>query len=232
MRLWWNSSPGRSAVASPAEHGQPGREQPDHALAEDDHRLGYLRSEGQRANDIGRPSIILTFDETNKLILAVDLGATHARMALTDATGSSIAETALGLHIDAGPEQILGIVRRTFREMLDENDRDVDDVCGIGVGVPGPVDFEAGRVRNPPMMPGWHDYPIKENHPDGSSDRDGAVRLRRIGMPRGLRQWRGTGPATERQGHPGADRPGRGPPGRGRQIRGDRHGRRGRPTAR
>jgi predicted NBD/HSP70 family sugar kinase len=29
-----------------------------------------------------------------------------------------------------------------------------------GVGVPGPVEFSTGRPWHPPIMPGWHDYPI------------------------------------------------------------------------
>jgi predicted NBD/HSP70 family sugar kinase len=122
---------------------------------------GYLRSDTRRAGDIGRPSAILTFDETGKLVLAADLGATHARMALTDAAGNVLAETAEELHIDAGPREVLGAVRETFRAMLDRTPH--EDVCGIGVGVPGPVDFATGRVRNPPMMPGWHDHPIHED---------------------------------------------------------------------
>lgn len=121
---------------------------------------GYLRSEGQRANTIGRPSGILTFDETGKRILAADLGATHARLALTDAAGTEIAEMTRELPIDGGPEKVLGAVQDVFRDMLRQTSCAIEDVCGIGVGVPGPVDFENGRVPNPPMMPGWHDFPI------------------------------------------------------------------------
>lgn len=126
------------------------------------HAAGYLRSDGQRANNVGRPSHILTFDETDKLVLVADLGATHARMALTDAAGKPLAEMALELPIDTGPRHVLDTVCRTFRDMLEEAGKDAADVCGIGVGVPGPVDFESGRVRNPPIMPGWNDHPIKQ----------------------------------------------------------------------
>ena len=31
---------------------------------------------------------------------------------------------------------------------------------GIGVGVPGPVDFTVGTLVSPPIMPGWDRYPI------------------------------------------------------------------------
>ena len=33
---------------------------------------------------------------------------------------------------------------------------------GIGIGVPGPVDFSHGVAVNPPIMSGWHLYPIKQ----------------------------------------------------------------------
>jgi glucokinase-like ROK family protein len=33
---------------------------------------------------------------------------------------------------------------------------------GIGIGVPGPVEFMTGRPTSPPIMPGWDAYPIRE----------------------------------------------------------------------
>ena len=163
---------------------------------------GYLRVDGRRAGDVGRPSGILTFDETGKFVLAADLGITHARMALTDAAGNVIAETAEELPIDAGPGEVLGAVRETFRAMLRTASCAIEDVCGIGVGVPGPVDFATGRVRNPPMMPGWHDHPIRQHLSDGPPvfvDNDanlmglGEQRLRHPGVERLLFVKVGTG---------------------------------------
>ena len=31
---------------------------------------------------------------------------------------------------------------------------------GIGIGVPGPVEFDAGRPISPPIMPGWDGYDV------------------------------------------------------------------------
>ena len=33
--------------------------------------------------------------------------------------------------------------------------RDWSDVLGVGIGLPGPVDFDTGRPVSPPAMPGW-----------------------------------------------------------------------------
>ena len=44
--------------------------------------------------------------------------------------------------------------------MLDGAGRRVDEVAGVGIGVPGPVEFATGRPRNPPIMPGWDGFDI------------------------------------------------------------------------
>ena len=44
------------------------------------------------------------------------------------------------------------------------------EVRGIGIGVPGPVEFATGRPVNPPIMPGWDDFDI----PGWFADRYGA----------------------------------------------------------
>ena len=33
---------------------------------------------------------------------------------------------------------------------------------GVGIAVPGPVEFRTGRPISPPIMPGWDGYPIRE----------------------------------------------------------------------
>ena len=37
---------------------------------------------------------------------------------------------------------------------------------GIGVGLPGPVEFNTGRPVAPPIMPGWDAYPVRERLSD------------------------------------------------------------------
>jgi glucokinase-like ROK family protein len=45
--------------------------------------------------------------------------------------------------------------------LLSESKLDLGDVMAIGLGVPGPVMMDAGKVVSPPIMPGWDDYPIQ-----------------------------------------------------------------------
>jgi glucokinase-like ROK family protein len=43
-----------------------------------------------------------------------------------------------------------------------ESGLDTERLLGIGIGVPGPVDFSLGTAVSPPIMPGWDCFPIRQ----------------------------------------------------------------------
>jgi predicted NBD/HSP70 family sugar kinase len=123
---------------------------------------GYLSEGGTASSSGGRPPTLLTFDDRTPTVLAADLGVTHGRVAVTDASGEIFAEQVLESRIAAGPQSVLSEVCDRFDALLEKTGRARDSVCGIGIGVPGPVDFETARVVRPPIMPGWHDFDVRE----------------------------------------------------------------------
>lgn len=125
-------------------------------------RAGYLRGSARESSTGGRPPAVLEFDAHARVVLAADLGATHAHLAVMDVAGAVLASHAADVRIADGPEPVLDWMASQFKGLLASVGRQPADVCGIGVGVPGPVEFAAGRVRKPPIMPGWDDYPIAE----------------------------------------------------------------------
>jgi predicted NBD/HSP70 family sugar kinase len=131
---------------------------------------GLLYEAGGSASTGGRPPMVLAFNRDAGVVLVADLGATHARVAVSDLVGTPLAERANDLDIALGPEACLAWVSDRFTELLGEVGRTQEDVRGIGVGVPGPVEFASGRPVSPPIMPGWDDFAI----PDWFADRYGA----------------------------------------------------------
>ena len=59
-----------------------------------------------------------------------------------------------------GPTRCSAGSSERFDELLDELGRTHDDVRGVGVGVPGPVEFATGTPVAPPIMPGWDGYRV------------------------------------------------------------------------
>jgi len=123
---------------------------------------GYIRESAVATGARGRPSTMLAFDDSHGAVLAADFGATHARAALCNLAGQTLGEVAQNLRISSGPEIVLGWLEEQWRTLLAESGLDNSHVVGLGVGVPGPVDVATGRLIRPPIMPGWHEYPVRE----------------------------------------------------------------------
>ena len=121
---------------------------------------GLLVSRGDSPSTGGRPATLLAFNDGAGVVLCGDLGATHSRVAVTDLGGTVLAQTRHEIAIAEGPEVVLGWLEATFDGLLDEVGRGHDAVRGVGVGLPGPVEFATGRPVSPPIMPGWDRYPV------------------------------------------------------------------------
>jgi predicted NBD/HSP70 family sugar kinase len=131
---------------------------------------GLVLEAGGTPSTGGRPATMLAFNHEAGVVLVADLGATHARVAVTDLAGAPLAERAGDLDIARGPDEVLTWVSARFHELLEESGHAATDVRGIGIGVPGPVEFDTGRPVNPPIMPGWDGFDI----PGWFADRYGA----------------------------------------------------------
>lgn len=127
---------------------------------------GFVTAVGEAPSTGGRPPVVLGFNPHLGVVLVADLGATHSRLAVTNLAGQAIIERSLEMDIGDGPVSVLGSVERSFIEMLAETATPDRDVQGVGIGVPGPVEFAAGRAVNPPIMPGWDGYPIRDRFVD------------------------------------------------------------------
>ena len=122
--------------------------------------LGLVLEQGEAKSTGGRPPGRVAFNAGAGVVLAADLGATQARLAVSDRAGSVLIEEAADLDIAAGPDACLSFVLDCFSSLLDRIGRAPSEVEGVGVGLPGPVEFAAGRVVSPPIMPGWDGVPV------------------------------------------------------------------------
>lgn len=125
-------------------------------------RLGVLIEAGDGVSAGGRPPVRLTLNPAAGVVLAADLGATHSRLALASLSGHIEAELGLEIDIADGPDRVLAWLVEGFHQLLADHGRLPRDVRGIGVGVPGPVEFATGTVVQPPIMPGWNGVVVPE----------------------------------------------------------------------
>ena len=123
-------------------------------------RLGLVVPVGDAVSTGGRPPSLLAFNPAARVVAGVDLGASHARAAVADLSGTVLAEQRTDLDIAAGPDRVLGWVTETIHALLETAGRNRGDLVAIGMGLPGPVEHSTGRAINPPIMPGWDRYDV------------------------------------------------------------------------
>lgn len=121
---------------------------------------GLVSPAGEASSTGGRPPATFAFNPAARVVLAVDLGATHARLAVTDLAGTVLAEHGEQIAIGHGPQVVLDRVVEVGRRLMATAGRPMADLVSVGVGLPGPVDHATGRPTNPPIMPGWDDADV------------------------------------------------------------------------
>jgi glucokinase-like ROK family protein len=110
----------------------------------------------------GRAPRLIRFRADAGRLLVADLGATSVRVAVTDLAGSVLADVEEACDVADGPRRVLDRVDRLFGRCLDESEDRPAGLLGIGIGAPGPVEFQSAELVAPPIMPGWDRYPFRE----------------------------------------------------------------------
>jgi glucokinase-like ROK family protein len=94
------------------------------------------------------------------LVAGIDIGATSIDLAIADFSGKLLVRYSEPATVKDGPIRILGQVCSLLEKLIQEGGLGSKKLNGIGIGVPGPVDFSVGSLVSPPIMPGWDRYPI------------------------------------------------------------------------
>ncbi|MEU4896428.1 ROK family protein [Streptomyces sp. NPDC044780] len=127
----------------------------DHAI-----RAGLV-VEGEPAPSTGgRPSRTLLIAPGRGVVLGVLFGAGRLHAAVTDLDGTVLADRRMPWDIEAGPEASLDTLHEVSAQLLTPELQ--DRLWSVCVGVPGPVDFARGTVVRPPIMAGWHAFPLRD----------------------------------------------------------------------
>ncbi len=110
----------------------------------------------------GRPPRQLAFNADAGHVLVADFGATSIDVAVTGLDGRILAHRDEPADIADGPERCLARVDELFDQLLSTTRALPGRLWGVGIGVPGPVEFRTGRPISPPIMPGWDGYPLRD----------------------------------------------------------------------
>lgn len=94
----------------------------------------------------------------HKYIIGVDLGGTLIRACLADTDGGILRQERQPTLAREGLQPVLARMKDAIDQVLHGIER--DDVLGIGIASPGPLDPRIGVVIAPPNLPGWDNVPL------------------------------------------------------------------------
>ena len=124
--------------------------------------VGLLKETGLQGSTGGRRPETVQLSERLGVLLGADLGATSLEVAVMRPDLGVLARHAEPADVRAGPAVVLARVRTLMRELLVRCGASAKQVLGVGIGVPGPVDFQSGQLVNPPLMPQWDSFSIRD----------------------------------------------------------------------
>jgi len=103
----------------------------------------------------GRPATLLSLHRSAGVVVGIDLGKRHLRVAVADLSHTVLAERSAALVHDRTAAQDIAAIATMVEHALAEARSDRSHVIGIGMGLPGPVVAETGRMADSTILPGW-----------------------------------------------------------------------------
>jgi len=119
----------------------------------------------------GRRAQMVTLARRVGLAAGIQIGHRNLRVALGDFSHEILAEQTLPLPVEHRVDTTLDRVALLVVDLLERVGASLDDVVGMGVGVPAPVDSGTGMISVEGVMPGWDDVHL------------GQVLSKRLGIP-------------------------------------------------
>ncbi len=156
--VFWSSGISRSELAEQSGFSRSKANMATAALIE----RGMLDETGPQVSSGGRRPETLLLSASMGVLAAIDLGASSVDVALVAPDMSVLAHHTEAIEIAAGPGVVLSRVKDILRDLRKRCNVRAEKVIGIGVGVPGPVEFDSGLLVAPPIMPGWEGFSIRE----------------------------------------------------------------------
>ncbi|WP_267242253.1 ROK family transcriptional regulator [Streptomyces sp. PR69] len=89
------------------------------------------------------------------IVIGVDFGHTHLRVAVGNLAHQVLAEEAEPLDVDASSAQGFDRAEQLVKRLIEGCGIGQDKVIGVGLGVPGPIDVESGTLGSTAILPGW-----------------------------------------------------------------------------
>ncbi len=119
-------------------------------------QTGLVSEVGSGESSGGRKPILLQFQDDAKVILGIDIGATHVSVAMTNLRGKLLLWKERDYPVREDPDGTHRLIDELCNECLSTMKHGADMLLSIGVSVPSPVDPIRPEYLSETIIPAWH----------------------------------------------------------------------------
>ncbi|MEV1146572.1 ROK family transcriptional regulator, partial [Micromonospora sp. NPDC049799] len=120
---------------------------------------GLVEAAGPAASRGGRRSSLLRLGRGVRFA-GVVVGTRDLVVTVTDGELTPLAELREPVDVRQGPEPVVRRAVELIAKLRAE--LGLGRLTGVGVALPGPVDVREGMPISPPLLPGWHRFPVRD----------------------------------------------------------------------
>lgn len=92
----------------------------------------------------------------------IDVGGTNIKAGVVDCDGTPLGKANVPTEAIKGPDSGVANIKLALKLALKQAGLKASDLVGAGLATPGTMDIPGGMLLEPPNLPGWNYYPIRE----------------------------------------------------------------------
>lgn len=123
-------------------------------------KAGILREAAADSGGVGRRRLLLSFSKEQLRLIGVHIGRSAFEVVLADLAGNVLETAGTGRGSMDDPDRVLDRIVPLVEGMRSRVFASGRRLLGIGVSIPGPMDWQRGVLYEPPNFPGWAHYPV------------------------------------------------------------------------
>lgn len=107
------------------------------------------------------PSVSVA-DAEPPFFAGVDVGGTSVKIGIVDNHGATVGISRVAMQPQRGADETLAELTAALRQLLADHGLALSDLAGVGLATPGTMDIPAGMILEPPNLPGWRHFPVRD----------------------------------------------------------------------
>lgn len=125
--------------------------------------LGLIQEVGKGAatNSRGRREVLLSINPDAGYVISIHFALSYMSIGIVNINGKIIDKKTQTYPFGSSPHVVISLLEKEFANMLKINHKLCPKIFGVGVAIPGIINYNEGKVREMTIV-GWENFPLRD----------------------------------------------------------------------